>query len=135
MSDAHVYNNKNYLLNEYRLPKRLCITNDYAKHDSVEAEFYNVEVRFIYLLQERLKQRDYFLYTSDQRREITKHFNWLMQYAPEHLKKKDFILITRESQFRLFNATQHFKNKLVFYSPTIVYGVDANFERPQDGNP
>ena len=48
-------------------------------------------------------------------------------------QKQDFILITAETNFNLTNANEQFKNKFVFYSPKIIYGVDFNnIEIPQD---
>ena len=40
--------------------------------------------------------------------------------------RKDFILITQHNKFKITDATVQFRNKFVFYSPSIVYGVDFN---------
>ena len=47
--------------------------------------------------------------------------------------KKTIILITSETDFNLTNANEQLKNKFVFYSPKIIYGVDFNnIDFPQD---
>ena len=40
--------------------------------------------------------------------------------------RKDFILITQHNKFKITDATVQFRGKFVFYSPSIVYGVDFN---------
>jgi hypothetical protein len=52
--------------------------------------------------------------------------NLLLKEFPE--QKDDFILITSETSFRPTNANIQFKNKYVFYSPSITTGVSFVFE-------
>ncbi len=49
------------------------------------------------------------------------------------MMRDNFILITQHDKFKITNATEQFKNKFVFYSPSIIYGVDFNnVEKFQD---
>jgi len=43
-----------------------------------------------------------------------------------------FILITANKYFDITNAFEQFENKFVFYSPSIIFGVDFSIEQPQD---
>ena len=47
-------------------------------------------------------------------------------------KKDDFLLITADDKFIINNASEQFKNKFVFYSPSITCGVDFNIINKQD---
>jgi hypothetical protein len=42
------------------------------------------------------------------------------------------LLITADTGFCVTNATEHFKDNFVFYSPTITFGVDFSVDVPQD---
>ena len=69
--------------------------------------------------------KKYFFCGSDSCKSITGFYNECIKEAkPE--QKKDFILITSETQFNLTNANEQLKNKFVFYSPKIFFGVDFN---------
>jgi hypothetical protein len=46
--------------------------------------------------------------------------------------KHKYLLITSGNKFKIDNATEQFKNKFVFYSPSITYGVDYNIADKQD---
>ena len=54
----------------------------------------------------------------------------LNEATPEN--KEKFILITSETKFKIENASEQLLNKYVFYSPSIIYGVDFNIEFEQD---
>ncbi len=56
---------------------------------------------------------------------MVRHFEYCKNAAPEWMRE-DFILITQHDKFKITNATVQFRNKFVFYSPSIVYGVDFN---------
>ena len=42
------------------------------------------------------------------------------------------LLITADTYFRVKDATEDFKDKFVFYSPKITFGVDFSVDVPQD---
>ena len=43
-----------------------------------------------------------------------------------------FILITAHNQFDISDASEQFANKFVFYSPSIIFGVDFSIDQSQD---
>ena len=43
-----------------------------------------------------------------------------------------FILITANNQFNILDASEQFANKFVFYSPSIIFGVDFSIDQAQD---
>jgi hypothetical protein len=61
---------------------------------------------------------------------ITKLYNICVEKNKD--KADNFILITSETEFVLINASEQFKNKWVFYSPSIMTGVDFSIEEKQD---
>ena len=76
-------------------------------------------------MKERTEKNNYFFCGSDSCKSVTGFFNECIKVAtPE--QKTDFILITSETHFILTNANEQLKNKFVFYSPKIIYGVDFN---------
>ena len=72
-------------------------------------------------LRKQIKSKKYFLFGSDSCKIITKYFDKLIDEFEE--QKDDFILITGKTLFRPTNASKEFKNKYVFYSPSITTGV------------
>ena len=68
---------------------------------------------------------------SDSKGEIDKYYHLLFNDALPEQKDK-FILITSETKFKLENASEQLKDKFVFYSPSIIYGVDFNIDNEQD---
>ena len=76
-------------------------------------------------MKERTEKNNYFFCGSDSCKSVTGFYNECIKVAtPE--QKKDFILITSETNFNLTNANHQLKNKFVFYSPKIIYGIDFN---------
>ena len=54
-----------------------------------------------------------------------------MEVFDESLKQK-MVLITADTLFRVTDATEDVKDKFVFYSPTVTFGVDFSVDVPQD---
>lgn len=53
----------------------------------------------------------------------------LYQYCKKACENEnDIILITADSKIKISDAQEQFKDKYVFYSPSITYGVDYNNE-------
>ena len=48
------------------------------------------------------------------------------------IDKAKYILITAEDKFKIQDASKQFKNKYVFYSPSITFGVDFSISEHQD---
>ena len=47
-------------------------------------------------------------------------------------KKDKFLLITADTDVKIKNASEDFKDKFVFYSPKITFGIDFNISNAQN---
>ena len=77
---------------------------------------------------EHVKKNQYFLCASDSCKTIQKYYSKCLEYG----NKDKFILITAYNQFELKDASEQFNGKFVFYSPSIIFGVDFSIEQSQD---
>jgi hypothetical protein len=126
-SDATIDDNTlNLLSSRKHNRKLLLIENSNKKFKGVKATRHNDESKFINELRDHIKNKNYFLFGADLCTTITYIHNLLLNEFPE--QKEDFILITSETSFRPSNANIQFKNKYVFYSPSITTGVSFVFE-------
>ena len=121
-SDATINKNTmNLLSSRTTNNKSFLIHNLNKKYTGTKAIKYNIEKDFLNKLRECINNKKYFLFGCCGCDEITKFFKLLIDEYPE--QKKDFILITSKTKFRPENASEDFKNKYVFYSPSITTGV------------
>lgn len=77
-----------------------------------------------------LKNNKYFLFGCDSCEIVTKLYLKFTKDYPE--KTKNMILITSDSKFDIDDASEDFKNKWVFYSPSIITGIDFSIETKQN---
>ena len=63
---------------------------------------------------------------------VTKFYQSCIDSLTDESLKSKFILITADTLFRVNDASEDFKDKFVFYSPKITFGVDFSLEVPQD---
>ena len=54
-----------------------------------------------------------------------------MEANPDVARSK-FLLITADQNEAITNASEQFKNKFVFYSPKITFGIDFTIDEKQD---
>lgn len=107
--------------------KTIFIRNTNKKYEGIEAIRYNDKNEFYNKLKEHIKNKDYFLFGCDVCSILTTYFNDLANEFPD--MKKDFILITSETNYRIKNASIQFKDKFVFYSPSITTGVNFLYKK------
>lgn len=102
---------------------KIFINNKFKKYAGLKAIKINDETIFLNNILNDCNNNNYFLAAYDTIKTAEDHYNMAISQVPtsEHYK---YILITSKSQFKLINANEQFKNKFVFYSPSIVYGVD-----------
>ncbi len=50
------------------------------------------------------------------------------EHTSNYSNKDNCILVTAESKIQIIDAQAEFKNKFIYYSPSITYGVDYNNE-------
>jgi len=131
VSDASIKQSVIDFLNKYRKKENMkIIINQYLKYKNINAVRILDENLFLNKLLDRIKNNKYFLFGCDSCSVITKFYNICVEKNKDNADK--FILITSETEFILTNATEQFKNKWVFYSPSIMTGVDFSIEEKQD---
>ena len=103
--------------------KTILIDNVNKKFDGIEAIKYNNEDEFYNKLEECIKNKEYFLFGCDIRSKLEKYFEDLSTKYKDSFDSDTFILITSKTNFYLNNASSQFKDKFIFYSPSITTGV------------
>jgi hypothetical protein len=131
VSDASIKQNVIDFLSKYRKKETIkIIINQYLKYKNINAIRILDENLFLDKMLDRIKNNKYFLFGCDSCSVITKFYNICKEKNKNLIEK--FILITSETDFILTNASEQFKNKWVFYSPSIMTGVDFSIEEKQD---
>ena len=112
-------------------PSKLYIENSFKKYANVKAIRIRDENMYLEQMMDNVKQGRYFLSASDSCKTITKFYHKCLEEArPEDVDK--FILITSKNQFQITDASEQFRNKFVFYSPSIIFGVDFSIDDKTD---
>jgi hypothetical protein len=97
--------------------KTILIQNVHKKYEGINAIKYNDANLFFQSLKEKIKNKEYFLFGCDICSKITSFYSDLINEFPE--QKEDFIFITSKTNIYIENANSQFKDKYVFYSPSI----------------
>jgi hypothetical protein len=98
--------------------------NEYQTYQGVKAYRVANENTFLNLLKSKVKKNEPFLFGSDCCTQLTKFYNeCIADYTKEEIEQK-FILITSKTDYEITDANQQFKDKYVFYSPSLITGVD-----------
>lgn len=152
ISDARIDENINNFIDIVNYKKSVFIDNTFKKYKNIKAIRYLDENDFISKLKEDIKNNNYFLFGCDSCSKITNYFN---EVKPKNIKnneneddiaitelfekitcdiadKSKFLLITSKTALKIKNANKEFKNKFVFFSPSIVTGLDFSIEEPQN---
>ena len=131
LSDATINQNTlNLLLSRTSNNKTILIKNIHKKYDGINAIKYNDANDFLQSLKTKIRNKEYFLFGCDICSKITSFYSDLINEFPE--QQADFILITSKTNFYITDADSQFKNKYVFYSPSITTGVSFVYaEMPQ----
>lgn len=118
-------------IEEKEIIKPLYISNNYLKFKNIKAVKVNDENIMLNKIIEQCKNNEPFLFGSDSATKATEWYNICLSKVPktEHHK---FLLLTAQTGIVISNAEEEFKNKFVFYSPTITYGVDFSIEKEQN---
>ena len=130
LSDAKINDNVfNFIrTREIKKTQTLYIENSYKKYLNVPAIKIRDEQLQLDMMIEHVKTDNYFLCASDSCKTITKLYIECLKYNTAD----KFILITANNQFDISDASEQFKNKFVFYSPSIIFGIDFSIDQPQD---
>ena len=133
VSDALINDNVITFLKQRRKQDltTLYINNTFKKYEGVKAYRIRDEDKLLNQLLSNIEKQDYFLFGCDSNDTITKLYNHCLNKATAEARDK-FILITADTDYEIHDANEQFKNKYVFYSPKITFGIDFTYEIPQD---
>jgi desulfoferrodoxin (superoxide reductase-like protein) len=129
-TDAHINQSVFDFVKNRNDNTKIFIKNERNKYENIDAIRVKDENLFVQKLLDHIKNNNYFLFGCDSCKIITDLYNKCINDNKD--KEKDFLLITSKHKFKLKDASQQFKNKWVFYSPSITTGVDFSIDVKQD---
>lgn len=125
MTDATINDLSFLLIDKYRvLEETIYINNNHKNQVDKNVFKINDEYEFLDIIKEHINNNDYFLYASDSKTIIKEHFD------NHNIDNNKFRLFTQDIK-HVINEDL-FKDKFLYYSPSIQYGIDFNNEKPQD---
>lgn len=101
--------------------KTLLIKNNVKKYDKISTNEYLDEQLFLNKVRSCIKDKEYFLFGCDGCERVSQIYNTLLSEFNE--QKENFIIFTSREINKVDIANEQFKNKYVFYSPSITTGV------------
>lgn len=130
LSDATINQNTlNLIGGRKNNNKTVLVKNINKKYAGIKATCCNDENIFLTKLQEAIKNKEYFLFGSDICSKIEFYHDNLIKMFPD--QKDSFILITSKRKYKILSASSQFKDKYVFYSPSVKTGVSFYIEKAQ----
>lgn len=150
ISDARIDENINNFLSVVDNKKIVFVNNTFKKYKDVKAIRFHDENKFISKIKEDIDNNNYFLFGCDSCSKITNYFNEVKSKNKKNneddeaitklfekitsniIDKSKFLLITSKTALKIKNANKEFKNKFVFFSPSIVAGLDFSIDEPQN---
>lgn len=111
------------ILIESRKGNTLFIKNKYVNFNGHQATKMNSEDDFIELMDSNVKNKEYFCCASDSLNKINQYYTKLSSGRD----KNEFLLLTSETKTKI-NSIEDLKNKYIFYSPSISYGIDITMD-------
>ena len=133
LSDATIDNNiENLLMSRKTNNKTILIKNIVQKFKDIKANEFLDEELFLNRIRKSIDNDEYFLFGCDGCKRITGIYTMLLS---EFENKKDkFRLYTSEELVKVEDASIEFKDKFIFYSPSITTGVSfvlKDIKQPQ----
>jgi len=152
ISDARIDENINNFLSVVDNKKIVFINNKFKKYNDIKAIRFHDENEFISKIKEDIKNNCYFLFGCDSCSKITNYFNEVKpkdineknneddetiaklfeKITSDIIDKSKFLLITSKTALKIKNPNTEFKNKFVFFSPSIVTGLDFSIDDSQN---
>lgn len=105
------------------------IINQFQKFEGITAQRIRNEETFLNLIKRKIEKEQYFLFGCDSCKTVEEFY---FECIKDVSNKDNFILITSNHKFNIIDASEQFKNKYVFFSPSITTGVDFSIEDKQD---
>ncbi len=132
VSDALINDSTFELLKHRPLEKTVFLTNSFKKFEGVPAVRLRSEEDFLNKLLEHCLAGSPFLFGSDSCNVATAFYHHCLEHVADQALRARFLLITAETGTRIKDASEEFKDKFVFYSPKITFGVDFSSLTSQD---
>jgi len=133
MSVLMIQSDKLFELLEARQDENIkFIINEFQRFEGVEAYKIRDENSYLEILKKHIQSKKYFLFGSDSASTVEQYYNLLIKDVTEEDIKNNFLLITANHKFDIGNASETFRNRYVFYSPSITTGVDFSIDQAQD---
>jgi hypothetical protein len=110
----------------------LVLKNEFKRFEGVPAVRMRNENDFLDALKDHCATNQPFLFGCDSCSVVTKFYHACREALSDEALKNKMLLITADTLYRVTDATEEFKDKFVFYSPKITFGVDFSIETPQD---
>jgi hypothetical protein len=126
-SEAIISDNVFNLLSNRPNENKIFIENSFKKYQDIEAIKHNDENEFLEYILSNVTNKEYFLFGCDSKTIITKYYKECLKIDSENC-----ILITSEDKFELNDVKTQFKNKYVFYSPSITCGLNFDIDIKQN---
>lgn len=119
-------------LSNIKHEKKLFLKNTYIDSVKKIANEYKDENMFIEQVKKEITNNSKgFLFACDSRKVVVDIYQICVKIATEEQKKR-FILVTSKEEYELLDAKTQFLEMYVFYSPSIIYGIDASFPHKQN---
>lgn len=141
LSDNFI-NDSLFKLIKHRHGEMLILINEFKKYKDKEAIKVDDENIFKQTISDHLEHNNYFFYGSDSKKTIKKdYYNFINKYESSPEIINNMLLITGDGiaqggnmikNFKLTNPSEQFKNKYLFYSPSITTALDYSQDTPQD---
>lgn len=129
VSDALINDNVFTLLSCRDDNKKVYIENTYKKYNGINAIKLNNELTFLNKIKNHCKKNNYFFFGCDSCSVVTDFYNECIKNAEDISK---YVLITSNTKLTFDNVSEELKDKFVFYSPSITFGVDFSIDEAQN---
>jgi hypothetical protein len=110
---------------------KLFVKNLYPKHKNIKAIKIKQKMDLINKLLDKCQKNEYFLFASDSKKIVKMYYDLCISKFKEDDNRK-YVLITRDSNYTPKNVNDEWKDKFIFYSPKVVYGVDYTIDQMED---
>ena len=87
------------------------------------ATFYKCPQSVIDIMENQIKNKIYFIACFDSLRQMNKVIEYLSKFG----NKKEWLIYSSEIDYNLID-TKEWNDKYIFFTPTIIYGVDYNYK-------
>ena len=106
------------------------LKNEFKTFEGTPAIRVRDEADFLQALKDHCNSDQPFFFGCDSCKVVAHFYHACREGLDEHLKENQ-LLITADTPYRVTDASEDFKGKFVFCSPTITHGVDFPVDVPQ----